>query len=410
MALVMAQSPLQFTTDANQPPQWVQCVNWMGHQLDRTGIHLLTLNQESLLTSAQKQTELEDWGEQPFLEGLEILLHSLNSESNLSLLGRLLMRQYLKRLLVNRLQIQATLKQSPEIHDVPIRRPLFILGLPRSGTTFLHRLLAQDSKFRWLRLWELMQPCPPPALSNANIDPRIDAAQTLTQKYRKLAPAFHTAHFLDAQIPEEGNPLFEHAFSNILFELRAHVPSYGKWLRTQNMVPQYQYFRQQLQLLSWKWPGQWLLKAPVHLRHLSPLLEVFPDACIVQTHRDPCSVVPSVCSLAALVRSIYADNIDFSEVGKDWLEIVAHSHNQGGQYRRHSDSVPICDVEYTDLLSSPLAVVHHIYAFFGEVLSPESADKMQRWLNSNPQSKHGSHSYSLEQFGLSKAEVMEKFV
>lgn len=404
----MAQSPLKFTTDTNQRPQWVQWVNWIGCQLDRVGIHPVNLNQESLLTSVQKQTKLQDWGEQPFLEGLQVLLHSLNEEANLSLTGRLLMRQYLKRLLVNRLQIQATLKQSPEILNVPIPRPLFIVGLPRSGTTFLHRLLAQDPKFRWLQLWELMQPCPPPIQNDPKIDPRIEAAQTLTQQYAKLAPAFTTAHALDAQIPEEGNPLFEHAFANILFELRAHVPSYGAWLRAQNMVPQYQYFRQQLQLLSWQWPGQWLLKAPVHLRYLRPLVQVFPDACIVQTHREPCAVVPSVCSLSALVRNMYTDDVDLSEVGKDWLELVAHAYHQGCQYRRQSDAVPICDVEYTDLLQSPLTVVRHIYEFFGDQLSPEVADKMQHWLRANPQHKHGTHSYSLEQFGLSEAAVMEK--
>lgn len=397
------------TLDKNQSPKWVQWINWSDRQLQQIGISLISLSEESLIENAQKKAQRCDWGSESFRLGLQTLLISLHQEGNLSLTGRWLMRDYVTDLLVNRLQIQATLKQHPEILEVPIHRPLVITGLPRTGTTFLHRLLAQDPQFRWLRLWELLQPCPPPDPISAATDPRLQKTQVLARQYKTIAPSLSTAHLIEAQLPEEGNQLLEHAFTNFLFDLRAHVPTYETWLRAQDMRASYQYYRQQLQLLSWRWPGRWLLKAPCHLRNLDALSSVFPDACIIQTHRDPCVVVPSICSLTAMFRSIFVEAPDLNLIGQDLLDITAYSHRQGRRFRQKYASIPVCDIDYSDLTKDPLKTVHHIYQFFGEQLQPEAVSKMEQWLADNPQSKHGIHSYSLEQFGLSETAIREKF-
>jgi hypothetical protein len=405
----MTQSPLRFTLDANQRPQWVNWLNWGGQRLHQSGIPLVTLSEDSLLAAAQKQSQLSDWGDEHFRVGLQTLLVTLNGEANLSFMGRSLLRKYLTDRLVNRLQIQSTLTQNPDILEVPIERPLIITGLPRTGTTLLQRLLAQDSSFRWLRLWELLQPCPPPEKSAAESDPRIQKTQKFLKRYKTISPAFSTAHFVDAQIPEEGNQLFEHAFANFLFNLRFHAPTYENWLRAQSMVPQYQYYRQQLQLLSWRLPGRWLLKAPCHLRDLSALLQVFPDACIIHMHRNPGTVVPSLCSLAAMSRSIFTKDVELDVVGKDILDITAYSYNKGQQFRQQQSAALVCDVNYSDLVQNPLETVRSIYSFFGDRLQPETANNMQQWLIANPQKKHGTHQYSLEQFGLNEHEVRARF-
>ena len=409
LVVKMAQSTLQLTVNENQRPWWIHWMNWGGRRLQNLGIQPVQLNELSLLTTAQRKSQLTDWGDESFRVGLKTLVISLNEEAGLSLAGKIFLREDLIRLLINRLRIQATLKRHVEILEVPIQRPLVITGLPRTGTTFLHRLLAQDPQFRWLRFWELLQPCPPPEQNAANIDPRIQATQKTMRQYRDFAPAFSTTHFLGAQIPEEGNQLFEHAFTSLLFEIKAHVPSYGVWLRDQSMHSQYCYYRQQLQLLSWRWPGRWLLKAPFHLTYLKTLTKVFPDACVIHTHRDPLTVVPSICSLAAIARSAYTDRLDLSETGQYWLDYVSHSYKKGEQFRRQVSSISICDVNYRDLIQAPIETVHSIYNFFGEQLDQVTEQRMKHWLKANPQTKHGIHRYSLKQFGLTEADVQKKF-
>lgn len=405
----MAQPTLQLTVNENQLPWWMHWINWGGRRLQNFGIQPVQLNETSLLTTAQRKSRLADWGDESFRIGLKILLTALNEEADLSLVGRTILHKELIRLLTNHLQIQDTLRCHPEILEVPIPRPVIIIGLPRTGTTFLQRLLAQDPQFRWLRLWELIQPCPPSEYGRTDRDPRIQATQKTMRQSQSITPAFSVAHFMDAQLPEEGNQLFEHAFATALFELRANVPSYGTWLRQQNMLLQYRYYRQQLQLLSWHWPGRWLLKCPSHLNYLESLTQVFPDACIIQTHRDPCSVVPSICSLATIVRSVYTDQVDLTAIGKYGLEVTSYSHKKGCQFRRQASSISICDVSYPDLIQDPIQTVRHIYRFFDDHLDQVAEKRMKDWLEANPQTKHGTHRYSLEQFGLTEADVQKKF-
>lgn len=402
--------PESSTFDDARPPAWVRMLNQLGVGLRQSGLPWVDLRESALLQAAQRQTGLSDWGDDRFREPLRILLDSLERESNLTLLGRFLQRQYCLRLLTNRLLLQRDFQQFPAIAEVPIRRPLFVLGLPRTGSTLLHNLLAQDPANRWLRLWELTFPSPPPAPDEPTIPARIAETTRLIRWYTSFAPQFAIAHVLNPLGPEECNSLFEHDFASLLFEVRSHIPSYAAWLEQQAMVPQYRYYRRQLQLLSWRWPGaRWLLKAPAHLLDLEALLSVFPDACIVQTHREPLTVVPSMCSLGAIAHSAFSERVDCTAIGQHWLDRWTRGMEQALTVRQSAPAEQFCDVQYAGLVRDPVGTVRHIYAAFDLPFPPDLPDKIQHWLAENPRHKHGPHRYSLEQFGLDETQVKQAF-
>jgi hypothetical protein len=384
--------------------------NWGGTALSTVGIPLAPLNEESLLEQAQELAQLSDFGDESFRVPLEILLSSLKEEAHLNFLGRVILRKHILSRLVNRLRLQENFKRYPQIAKVPIEKPLFILGLPRSGTTFLQNLLSQDPNCRWLHLWELSNPCPPPDENTQLNDPRISKAQKKVASYNWLAPQLSIAHELNPNGPEECNILFEHDLISILFELRANVPSYSQWLFEQDLLSSYQYYRQQLQLLAWKWSKpHWLLKAPVHLRYLSTLMTVFPDARIIYTHRDPLKVLPSFCSLCALIRGIYSDRLDPKSIGQYWFEWLFKSVEKSMLMRQAVPSQQIYDLNYLDLLREPIATVRQIYQQLDYPFTVTLEENLKRYISENPQYKHGVHRYSLEQFSLEPKKVRQQF-
>lgn len=391
-------------------PQWLRLVNWAGSTLRRSGVPIANLSEESLLSAAQRQTKLSDWGDESFQVPLETLLASLEKEANLNFVGRYLLQQYFIRLLVNRLRIQDDLKRHPEISQVHIVKPLFVIGLPRTGTTFLHNLLSQDPSSRWLHFWELFSPSPPPDYQTRETDPRIQDAEKLVKQYNYLAPKLASAHYLNPKGPEECNNLFEHDFVSLIFELRANIPSYTEWLAAHDMVASYRYYRQQLQLLAWRYPGDhWVLKAPAHLFSMDTLLSVFPDACIVQTHRDPLKVLPSICSLCAMVRGVHTDQVDLTGVGEHWLNQLANAIERAMQARESADPIRFYDVNYDALVQDPIGTVHQIYEYFGYNVNTQMEENINKWIAQNPQHKHGIHKYSLNQFGLDPTVVNHRF-
>ena len=313
-------------------------------------------------------------------------------------------------MLVNRLKIQADLTRHPAILDVPVSRPLFITGLPRSGTTLLHRLMSVDPAGRTLLLWETLEPSPPPLPETYTTDPRIARARRQMVLLHRLAPRLATAHEFDAESPEEDNALHSHAFAAGILGFLFDAPDYIRWLRDQDYTATYRYARQQLQLLSWKCRGEyWILKAPAHLFALEPLLAVFPDACIVMTHRDPLRVVPSVCSLAAALRGILTDRLDLRRLGAETLEALHVGPDRAIETRARSDPARFFDVSYDELIASPIETVHTVCRHFGLDCGPEYEARARRWLAENPQHKHGVHRYHLGDFGLDEATVERHF-
>ncbi|MEL7038630.1 MAG: sulfotransferase [Cyanobacteria bacterium J06592_8] len=370
----------------------------------------LELTEASLLEAAQQQTQLSDWGNEQFRVALRQLLKSLNTEANLSVLGRYLFRMELINSLTNRLKLQADFQRYPEILQVPIKRPLFIVGLGRTGSTFLHNLICQDPNSRWLHFWELYFPSPPPEGEISESDFRLQQAQQQVDLLNWVAPQMATAHSLKVTNPEECNVLFGHNFVSVIYELQAYIPSYVNWKRTQDWLSSYRYYRQQLQLLGWHYPDKhWVLKAPFHLFHLDQLLKVFPDACIVWTHRDPLEALPSVCSLTAILRSIYMDSVDLKQIGEDLLDRTVEQVESGMAVRPTAPSEQFYDVYYSDLVQNPVDTVRKIYEHFSYNFTSEHEANMNRWIAENPKNKYGTHRYTLEEFELDKTIVNQRF-
>lgn len=387
--------------EAPRQPAPVKAYNALANTLRRCGIRLSELRPEALCAQARKQTSLHDFGDEGFREPLRLLIRSLETEADLHAFGRMRARQLIVSGLVNRLRLENDWKQSPEILEQPLARPLFILGLPRTGTTLLFNLLACDPRHRWLSFWEAHTPSPPPQRDTYDKDPRLRTARRHLRILDYLLPGLAAIHEFGADRPEECYPLLANSFAGVQYTWGFFVPGYNDWLASCDMGPVYRYFRKQLQLLQWHCPGErWLLKSPVHLHYLDSLLAAFPDACIVQLHRDPLEVLPSACSLRATLHGMVMNRVDVRRLSEGLAKEAAGDVMRAIEVRRHVGSGNFYDVGYRDLLRDPIGTARSIYERFGDVLHPDAEASMTAYLASNPQHKHGVHVYSLEQFRL----------
>ena len=367
------------------------------------------LDPTALLDKAQRQTGLSDFGVTTFHEPFEILLQSLRDEAQLNARGVFMLHRTMLRLLTNRLRTEQAFADSPALAETPIPRPLYVIGFPRTGTTLLHNLLACDPAARWMRLWEGLYPAPAP--QSLEDDPRIAEVEEWAAGFEKVAPRLAAAHKLAPRGPEECLWLIEHTFNDLIFELRAHVPTYSRWLAEHEAdVDIHQYYRRQLQLLGAHCRGNhWVFKAPRHLPGLAGLLAVFPEARIVQTHRDPAAVLPSLCSLCEILRGAASDAVDKSAIGAHGHARLKAIFEQATAVRATAAEGQILDIQYADLVADPNATVQHIYAHHGYEFTEPFEAAMRQWLAANRQHKHGAHRYTLEEYGLSEAQVREDF-
>jgi len=367
----------------------------------------MNLSEEDLLETARRRTGLSDWGGDSFRAGLRVLLESDNTEAHLSLLGKLAVRFEYLRSLCNRLRIQDTFNRHPEILDCPIRRPLFIVGFPRTGTTLLHNLLALDPQARAPLMWELLWPAPP---EGDGPDPRIKWAKRGMGVTYALMPGLRVAHPVSATAPEECFFLLENEFLCLGFEMVRYVPRYAAWLFKQDFIPAYASYRRQLQLLQWRRPPhRWVLKSPFHLPSLDALLCAFPDASIIQTHRDLAEVAPSMCSLMHVVRRGFSRHVDPLRLGKDWLDTWSEAISRAMRVRANSDPGLFIDVDYRELIADPIGVVRRLYAQLGLTFTTELGERMKSWLNDERRQERRAHRYALADFGLSRAMIEERF-
>src|SRR5215510_2269741 len=346
-------------------PGLMRALNSLSYALNHCGLPPLRLSDAALMAAAQRRTGLSDWGDEGFREALRRLLDAYERTAKVHLLGRLAIRRECLRLLSNRLRIQDELKRCPRIEQTPVRKPLVIVGLPRTGTTVLHHLLAQDPSARVPRLWELLQPSPPPCPGTVATEPRRKQAEQMIRRALALAPHFQALHPLSATGPEECVFLFQHTFMSVVFEAYGEVPDYITWLLQQDLTPAYRYYQQQLQVLQWRWPGDhWVLKSPHHLFFLDVLLTVFPDACVVQTHRAPATALASLCSLMATTRSLYSQCVAAQRLGAQCLATWGTALDRMLSVRAAADPARFYDLQYEDLLADPMEAVPRIYGYF----------------------------------------------
>lgn len=390
----------------------IRAANIAGRGLHRVGVEPVSLDERELLEAACRETGLDDFGGDEFREPLRLVLHGLETEARLTLVGRLVARHDLLGLLTNRLRLAEDRKRHPGIADQRIGRPVFIIGLPRTGTTLLHHLISQDPASRAPQAWEVMTPSPPPEEARYETDPRIDDAERRLRWLDWLAPDFKAIHPLGARLAIECIAILSHSFLSSRFHTTYRVPSYQAWLKTQDMRPAYAYHRRFLEHLQWRTRAdRWVLKAPAHFYALDSLFAIYPDAFVVQTHRDPRTVLGSVASLTLTLQSAFAESLDLVEIGREVVESWTEGLARAMRVRR-AGTVPaerFFDVRYPDLLGDPLGTVRQIYTHFGLPLTAEAERRMRRHLAGHPQGKHGRHSYDLKTFGLDGPSLDQHF-
>jgi hypothetical protein len=287
---------------------------------------------------------------------------------------------------------------------------MYLTGLPRTGTSALFNLLAIDAAARPLLTWEGMFPDPlGRPLAAGEEDPRLVGLRAYYARQRAKDPDFDRIHYVDADKPEECVLLLAHTFCDVQIGIEPLMSPYREWFEAQDLHAPYAYYRGLLQLLDWQRPGQrWLLKSPAHLWALDVLVELFPDCCIVQTHRDPLEILASYCSMMAALMSI-RETFDKFELGRAVLDHLATALARGMRARDAADPSRFIDVDYRAFLREPMATVEEIYGYFGLALDGDSADTMRAHIAANPQSKHGRHAYSLAEYGLDEATVRARF-
>ncbi|MGZ4692563.1 MAG: sulfotransferase family protein [Acidimicrobiales bacterium] len=370
---------------------------------------LLSLDPDELEAAARRSTGLDDLGSSVYRPGLEVLTGSLQDEARLTPAGRYFGRGQALGSLVNRLRLQQVWAESPAILQGALPAPIVIVGLPRTGTTLLQHLLAQDPAHRVLRNWEATSPAPPPRAGDDD-DPRIQASERGMKLLDYLAPDARALHPVAATLPTECVTLFSNSFASLELATINFVPSYLRFCLDTPMAPHYDHFRRQLLTLQWHDPRErWLLKSPAHLFWLGELLDALPGARIVQTHRDPLDVLASFCSLSAVLCGIGSDHVDQRALGELWAPVWAEGLERTRAVRAQRPDDRFVDVDYPDLVGDPLGTVRRIYAGFDLELTAAAEQGMRRYLDEHPQHGAGVHRYTLEQFGLDRATESARF-
>jgi hypothetical protein len=384
-------------------PAVVRAANWLGGLGERADWRPADISEDSLLAAARHGTGLSDFGEDGFRENLRALIHAYDAAEEISPVGRIAFRVDTIRALRNRLRLEAAFRRDPAIAEQPVRRPIFVTGLPRTGTTVLFNLLAQDPAGRAPLLWELMYP-------GLDEPAALRRSAGYMAALRWLVPRWVAIHPMAPREPEECLFLLQNSFVSLDASFRVSVPAFVDRLLAIDMRPWYAHYRRQLQLLQWRRPERhWVLKSPGHLLALDAIVDLFPDAAIVQTHRAPRQVIGSLCSMLAAVRSICCDPVDPRRAGRDALTWWSALLDRALAARATADPSRFADVAYDDLLADPIAVVKRLYDRFGRAYSPELEAGMRRWLRDHPQHRHGVHRYDLADYGLSPEAVDARF-
>ncbi|TYK46936.1 sulfotransferase family protein [Actinomadura decatromicini] len=366
---------------------------------------------EDLHASARKITGLDDFGDDAYLDGLKVLLESYERDAGLTPFGNRAQRAMLRGALTARQFSEAAWRRFPAHSGVPVERPIFVTGLPRTGTTALHRLLTADPAHQGLDLWlaEVPQPRPPRGTWAEN--PVFQAIDAGYRRHHVENPEFMGVHYISADTVEECWQLLRQSMLSISFECLAHLPTYSSWLAGQDWTPAYRRHRRNLQLIGLNDGGRrWVLKNPSHLFALDALLDVYPDALIVQTHRAPRTAMASMCSLAAHATAGWSDVFTGPTIGRDQLDLWARGLELFRAERARHDPARFADVDYDDFVRDPIGTVEGVYRRFGLSFTEEARTAMaELHRESASGAAKPAHRYSLSDFGLTPEQIDERF-
>jgi len=370
-------------------------------------------DREALVAQAMAQTGEDDLGEPSWSEGLDLLLDGLAHEAHLHELGVEIATGEVASYLSNRLGIVAWRRDHPEVAEGPVDRPIVIVGQPRTGTTILHDILAQDPTLRAPLTWEVDRPLPPPEPGDDDTDPRVAEVQATIEMADSLIPGFTTFHPMGALLAQECVRMTASDFRSLIFSIQYRLPTYNRWLlRDADLAPAYRWHRCYLQHLQSRQPvRQWLLKSPAHLWHLECLAAEYPDAIVVQTHRDPLKVIASISALATHLRRMASDDPDIREVAAGYADDIFLGLDRGMDARRRG-VIPddrIIDVQFQSFVADPMATVRQIYVALDRVLDAPTEARMRRFLAANPGDGGGGGTrYRFADTGLDAGALRER--
>ena len=369
-------------------------------------------SEDFLMNNACREVGLYNWGDIDFVVPLRRLLNSCREEGGFNSFGWFYIHSLLTKYLCGRLLIQKYCKQHPKISQERIHKPLFIISLPRTGTTLLQRLLAQDPANRNLLYWEGLSPAPF-QLSPQKKLTRIQNAKKFLQIRNAVIPSINSIHSAHVHQPEECFLLLDKSFISPQLHVLFDLPLYYKWLKKKDMGDVYRYYKKQLQLLQFTNPygaeQRWVLKCPFHLFGIKSLLEVFPDARIVQIHRAPTQSLSSLCSMLTTIRQHLQKKKITAQIGQESVLIWSNMMDKVMQIRQEYAAEHFLDISYKELAEDPVTISLNIYKYFGVTPDEVAEKRMNKWLKENPKNKHGVHTYSSENYGLTKSIIDQHF-
>ncbi len=356
---------------------------------------------DQLIEEAQRATGLERFDSDSFREGLGILVSDVNADAERPepLVDRF--RGDVVKALSDRLKVTGYLEDHPQLLDRPIERPVFVFGVPRTGTTMVSNLLAADPARRSPLTWEIDDPVPPATSDTLYTDPRVTARLEAERQMLAARPEMGKYYRGSVIYPNECVFIHAHDFRTLMWESRGKLPRYREFIFSTDTTPAYTYEKRFLQLLQSQAPGVWNLKMPSHALFIPTLLKVFPDARLVWTHRDPFTATGSLCSLISLAHRGFTGKVDTDWIAWNYPRQAAEHAERAMDARDAIGENRILDVHYADLMRDPVGTMRTLYKGLGDDFTPEAEAGMQGWVNDNPQDKFGRHAYKLDQFGLS---------
>lgn len=369
---------------------------------------VLDLGPQALRAAAIERTGLDDWGDPGFGERLEVLCASLRDEAGLSDAGRAIAFEQLVGNLVNRLRLEALLREHPEIEDVRIERPIIICGLPRTGTTHLHNLLAADPSLRYLPYWESLEPFPAP--EDGDPEPRRQRCAAGLQLVHTSMPEFRRMHDMTVEHAHEEIQLLANDISGMLFETTYHVPSFAAHYKAHDQRPSYGYLKRTLQAMQWLRGGtRWVLKSPQHLEQFPVLSATFPDATFVLTHRDPVEVTTSMLTMICYATRMAVTHPDPAKITRYWLDRIDDLLNGCVRDRDVLPAGQSIDIGFDEFMADEKATIQAIYEHAGQPFDSGVQAAMHRFLAEHPRGRYGGVIYDPEALGLDVGEVAERF-
>ncbi len=389
------------TLEETNLPFPVRVGSTLATRLDRMGMHIVDLDLDKLKARAEKIVGSTAWNDPQFLDDMRTSVRYAAENPDNTVPTKVSFRADVMRRLVNFLKLQEAKKRHPDLVDLPIRSPLLIVGLPRTGTTLLQRLLSQDPASHGPALWELFNPVQIDSQSDA--EQRRKDAISFEKTLRQFSPDLWNIHPMMTDEPDECHFLMPFSLADV--NLGGGMP-YFDWLMKRSAISDYHLHKQYFQALHYgKTNRRWVWKSPLHLPKLEDMLTVYPDACVISCHRGMSHVMASWLSFMAMVKKVAGMRVDLHEVGRDWLKIWQTALETGSKVRDQRPASRFFDVHYEELVLDPIAMVRRIYAHFGIELTVTAEAKMKSWLERDKQQERRGHRYTLEQYGLTLSDL-----